>query len=87
MQIGGQKCVNFHGLKLPGHYGEVRITQYADDTTLVCTSIQSIPITLILCKYFVKASGAKLNLEKTCGIWLGGWRDRQDKVYGIWHLY
>ena len=78
-----RKCVNFHGLKLPGHDGEVRITQYADDTTLVCTSIQSIPITLTLCKYFGKASGAKLNLEKTCGIWQGGWRDRQDKPFGI----
>ena len=78
-----RKCVNFHGLKLPGHDGEVRITQCADDTTLVCTLIQSIPITLTLCKYFGKASGAKLNLEKTCGVWLRGWRDRQDKPFGI----
>ena len=27
--------VNFHGLNIPGHGKEARITQYADDTTLI----------------------------------------------------
>ena len=78
-----RQCVNFHGLKIPGCDDEVRVTQYADDTTLICTSVQSIAICLTLCKYFGKASGAKLNLEKTCGIWLGAWRHREDKPFGI----
>ena len=29
------------------------------------------------------ASGAKLNMDKTCGIWLGRWKDREDAPYGI----
>ena len=70
---------NFHGLNIPGHREEARITQYADDTTLICTSVQSVYVALALCNHFGRASGAKLNLEKTCGIWLGGWRDRGEQ--------
>ena len=73
----------FRGLNIPGNPHEARISQYADDTTLICTNLSSIQETLQLCTYFGTASGAQLNRDKTCGMWLGGWKYRQDKPYGI----
>ena len=73
----------FKGLNIPGSLQEARITQYADDTTLICTDIWSIRETLELCDYFGTTSGAKLNKEKTCAMWLGGWKFRTDQPFGI----
>ena len=73
----------FKGFNIPGSLQEARITQYADDTTLICTDIWSIRETLELCEYFGAASGAKLNKEKTCAMWLGGWKFRIDQPFGI----
>ena len=73
---------SFRGLNIPGYPEEARISQYADDTTLICTNLASIHESL-LCQSFGTASGAKLNKEKTCGMWLGGWKTRTDQPYGI----
>ena len=53
---------------VPGDAKEVRILQNADDTTLVTTHEHTIPIILDICKQYGKASGAKLNVEKSCGL-------------------
>ena len=74
---------SFRGLNIPGYSEEARISQYADDTTLTCTNLASIHESLLLCQYFGTASGATLNKEKTCGMWLGGWKTRTDQPYGI----
>ena len=44
--------------------------------TLVVTHEDSIPLIFSLCQEFGLASGAKLNMDKTCGIWLGRWNGR-----------
>ena len=73
----------FCGLQMPGTPEQVRISLYADDTTLVVTNENSISLTFSICREFGLASGAKLNMDKTCGIWLGRWKDREDSPYGI----
>ena len=72
----------FCGLNIPGSSQEARISQYADDKTLICTNLASIHETIELCTYFGTASGAKLNKDKPCGICLGGWKHSLDKPYG-----
>ena len=36
-----------------------------------------------MCSLDGKASGAKLNINKTKGIWLGKWKNRSDHLFGI----
>ena len=71
------------GLQMPGTPEEVRVSLYADDTTLLVTDENSIPLTFSICREFGLASGAKLNMDKTCGIWLGRWKDRDDHHMGL----
>ena len=62
----------FCGLQMAGNLEQVRVSLYADDTTLVVKSEDSIPLIFSICREFGLASGqAKLNMDKTCGIWLG----------------
>ena len=54
------------------------ISAYADDTSLVLGSDQDIVACLKLYKLYERGSGAKLNLSKCEGLWLGTWNDRSD---------
>jgi len=54
---------------------EARVSEYADDTNLILTTLKSIEKCLVICGFFEKASGAKLNMDKTCLIGLGQWKD------------
>ena len=60
----------FCGLQMPGTPEEVRVSLYADDTTLVVTEENSIPLSFSICREFGSASGAKLNMDKT---WYLAW--------------
>lgn len=40
-------------------------------------------IAWLLCRLYGGASGAKLNLKKTKGVWLGKWKSRSDHPFGI----
>ena len=54
------------------------ISQYADDTSLILWSDDSIVATFEVYSLFEKASGCKLNQSKSKGLWLGGWSGRAD---------
>ena len=56
------------GLKLPGSALECRITQYADDSNVFCTSISSMKKVFLLSELYCLASGAKINKEKSFGL-------------------
>ena len=67
------------GLSLPGVPAPLSpITQYADETSLIVGSDRSIRAVFDTYSFFEKGSGAKLNLSKSKGLWLGSWRGRQD---------
>ncbi|XP_044174347.1 uncharacterized protein LOC122957977 [Acropora millepora] len=67
------------GFSLPGVPAPLSpITQYADDTSLIVGSDRSIWAVFDTYSLFEKGSGAKLNLSKSKGLWLGSWCGRQD---------
>ena len=66
------------GLSLPGLPAPLSpISQYADDTSIIVTSDDSIRAVFETFALFERGSGAKLNQSKSKGLWLGSWRGRQ----------
>ena len=67
------------GLSLPGAPAPLSpISQYADDTSLIVCSDDSIVASFETYARFEKGSGAKLNQSKSKGLWLGSWSGRLD---------
>ena len=60
------------GLSLPGGSPLSPISQYAGNTSLVLTSDAAISAFLEVYKLYELASGSKINLSKSKGLWLGG---------------
>lgn len=71
------------GLNLPGTTDTAKISLYADDSTAICTNLKSVARVLGTCRLFQDASGSKLNLSKTKGMFLGKWKTRSDHPFGI----
>ena len=55
-----------------------KISQYADDTSIAVTDIVSINELFKTLDKYQKATNAKVNKDKTEGLWVGSWRERQD---------
>ena len=68
------------GISFPGVGPVSPIVQYADDTSLVLSSDDSIKAAFEAFALFENASGFKLNLAKSKGLWLGGWSGRSDPL-------
>lgn len=67
------------GLSLPDPNSEsTLISQYADDTTLLCTSDQEIDEVFSIYQQYESATGAKLNMDKCKGLWCGTCRGHQN---------
>ena len=60
---------------------EKKIMQYADDTELFVTDDESINQIFFELKCYETATGAKVNVDKTEGLWPGSWKGRQDRPY------
>ena len=59
---------------------ECKISQYADDTTLILDGTRSsIERSFVLLNIFAKLSGLKVNYEKTEALWIGSFKNRTDK--------
>ena len=72
------------GLTLPGSSVSLPLlSQYADDTSVVFTSNAAITATFDVYDLYVRDSGAKLNLSKCKGLWLGSWNGRIDATVAI----
>ena len=71
------------GLKLPGRGEEVKIVQYADDNTIIVTSKLSVQKVFSVSELYGRASGAKINREKSCGFWLGAWKGSKESLGNI----
>lgn len=66
-----------HGIKLPGGT-EAKISMYADDTTLILSDDRSIVKSFEMIERYGRASGAKLNQQKSHGVYLGKWKDKRN---------
>jgi len=62
---------------------ERKLAQYADDSTLTLTTIESIGASLDTVNKFCEISGMKLNMQKSEGIWLGPFRNNPKCFNGI----
>ena len=61
----------------------IKLTMYADDTTAFVADEKSASCLLAELENFKKASGLKINIDKTEGLWLGSNANSQKKPFGI----
>ena len=62
---------------------ETKLLQFADDTTLILSDLNSANALFSLLEEFEKASGLKLNVKKTEAMWIGSLRSCQDQPLGV----
>ena len=62
---------------------EIKLSQFADDTTLFNADLGSLEKTLKIVEDFGKLAGLYLNVKKTKAIWLGKWMNNKNKPLNI----
>ena len=62
---------------------EIKITQYADDTTVLVRDLDSVSQLMKLFSNFKNISGLEVNKHKTEAMWLGSWRNCNEKPFGF----
>ena len=72
-----RKDLSIDGFLLPDGQRQ-KLFQYADDTTILVQSDDSIRSLFALFERYERASGAKLNVTKSHGLLLGSWKHRNN---------
>ena len=70
------------GIKLPNNV-EIKLSQFSDDTTVICKEIESLKENITILNKFAEISGLKLNRKKTKGIWIGPQKKNKTKPQAI----
>ena len=70
------------GIKIQEHR-EVKLSQYADDTTALLSDAQSVANLFDLLLLFESCSGLKINQTKSEMLWLGSMRYRKDTILNL----
>ena len=70
------------GIKLPSNVA-VKLSQFADDTTLICKDIESLKENIMIISKFAEISGLTLNKKKTKAIWIGSQRKNKTRPLAI----
>ena len=65
------------GIKIFGR--EIKLSQFADDTTLFNADIESLELALKIVGDFGKIAGLSLNVKKTNALWLGRWESNRNE--------
>ena len=73
---------SIRGIPIPGANKQSKVSQYADDTTLILTDNYSITQSFNL-NIFEWGSGSRLNAQKTEGLWLGSTAGKQTGPVNI----
>lgn len=72
------------GIHIPGGKGQLlKISQYADDTTLFLTTERGIERAVELTEIYGKASGSKVNVDKSSIMLWGNWDYNKILTYGF----
>ena len=74
---------NIEGIKLPHptlDSPEAKLNMFADDTQILNKTEESVEKTFEILGIYEKASGAKMNFDKTVGMYLGRWRHKNPKI-------
>ena len=61
----------------------IKVSLYADDTTVLVQDLDSVARLLTLLQKFKKLSGLEINTTKTKGMWLGRWKNKTDMPFGF----
>ena len=69
------------GIKI--NYLETKLLQFADDTTVVLSDLDSARALFVLLNRFEKVSGLKLNVAKTEAMWIGSLQHCENKPLGV----
>ena len=67
------------GTRVDDH--EIKIAQYADDTTVFDRDKESVLELLDFLREFSSLSGLEMNTPKTEAMWLGQWKNNQDTPF------
>ena len=67
---------NIQGIVLPGSV-EAKLSQFADDTILICKDVNSLRENISVLNEFGKNSGLKLNKKKTKAMWIGSLKENK----------
>ena len=69
-------------IKLP-QSTEAKISQFADDTTLICSDINVLKESINVINNFSVISGLKLNKKKKKAMWIGSAKNNETKPLGF----
>ena len=86
MAINVRENNTIEGIKVEAHSGnmrEIKISQYADDGTLVLKNGNTTLNALETISKFSEVAGPKLNTSKTEGLWIGTLKHCEDKPFNI----
>ena len=72
----------FTGIELP-YSCEAKLSQYTDDTTLICKDTSSLHESMSVLGKFGDTSGLKLNRKKTKALWIGSLKNNKTKPLEI----
>ncbi|KAL9957825.1 hypothetical protein ACROYT_G034773 [Oculina patagonica] len=72
---------NITGIKI--YENEIKLSQFADDTTLFNADLASLERALKITNDFGKIAGLSLNVKKTKAIWLGKWANNKNKPLNL----
>ena len=76
-----RQCNEVHGISL--FRNEIKLSQFADDTNLLCSYLISVENGLQLIRSFGEISGLQLNIGKTKAMWLGKLANQKDKPLSL----
>ena len=77
------KCEKFKGFFIPGGL-TVKCLAYADDISCFVSDYVSFRAIKTLLQQFEQATGAKLNIAKTCGLQVGKWKRERLPFEATW---
>ena len=83
MAVNIRSNPRIRGILPPGAETELKLSQFADDTTLLLADEESITETFHVFHLYERAAGAKINNSKCKGLWCGSLRHRVDQLYGF----
>ena len=64
------------GIDVPFSTKRIRIPQYVDDSAICITRMQDFQVAFDAIQKFGRASGMRINWDKTVGMWIGDWMKR-----------
>ena len=85
IEVLAQKISNskeIEGIKIRNNK-TVKLSQYADDTTVFLANAHSVNNLFVLLSRFEKCAGLKINVSKSEMLWLGSMRHRKDKILNL----